>query len=222
MTFSFLSEAVVLFSVPAVFWHLLIVRGVGGARTAGLAVTGAILLAVEAFAFVLVRYGAFGTPLPDMPWFPLVSLASTATLAWLLKDRLLGAGVPQQLLIAVQLFRPIGMIFVWENSRGTLPASFALPAGWGDLIAGLVAAAVLIRYPQGEVPAQAVVLVAVVGLLDFTSAFFFGFTSSATPVQLFAFDNPNRVLEWPLGFIPALLVPYAVMAHLLSLAQLRR
>jgi hypothetical protein len=72
------------------------------------------------------------------------------------------------------------------------------------------------------VPPRAVILVAVVGLLDFTSAFFFGFTSSASPVQLFAFDNPNRVLDYPLGLIPVFLVPYATMAHLLSLAQLMK
>jgi hypothetical protein len=65
-------------------------------------------------------------------------------------------------------------------------------------------------------------LVAVVGLADFTSAFFFGLTSSALPIQLFAFDNPNRVMEWPTGFIPVLLVPYAILMHILSLQQMRR
>jgi hypothetical protein len=81
---------------------------------------------------------------------------------------------------------------------------------------------VLLRYPTGAVPWRAVVLVSVVGLLDFTSAFFFGFTSSDGPVQLFAFDNPNRVLEWPLGLIPVFLVPYAIVMHILSLTQGRR
>ena len=66
------------------------------------------------------------------------------------------------------------------------------------------------------------ILVATVGLLDFVSAFFFGFTSAASPLQLFAFDNPNRVIEYPLGLIPIFLVPYAVVAHILSLAQLAR
>jgi hypothetical protein len=222
VTFSFISEAVVLFSVPAVFWHLLIVRGVGGSGVAGLARTAVLGLGATAAAFVLVRYGAFGRSLPDLPWLPLVTLGGAAVGAWACRDRLLGRGVPQQLLIAVQLFRPIGLIFVLEDARGLLPSSFAQPAGWGDLIAGLTAAAVLLRWPAGPVPARAVILVAVVGLLDFGSAFFFGFASSETPIQMFAFDNPNRVLEWPLGFIPVFLVPYAVAAHLLSLAQLRR
>lgn len=130
--------------------------------------------------------------------------------------------MPQQVLIALQLFRPIGLIFVLEDARGLLPPIFAQPAGWGDLVAGLVALAVLLRYPSGQVPARAVWRVAIVGLADFASAFFFGFTSSASPVQLFSFENPNRVLEYPLGFVPVFLVPYAIIAHILSLRQMVR
>jgi hypothetical protein len=222
VSFSFLSEAVVLFTVPAVFWHLLIVRGVGGAGSGALARTAAVGLVLTGAAYVVVRHGALGRMLPDLPWLPLATVSGAAIGGWLLRDRLLGAGVPQQLLISVQLFRPIGMIFVLEDVRGVLPSSFAQPAGWGDLLAGLTAAAVLLRYPAGRVPPRAVILVAVVGIVDFVSAFFFGFTSSETPIQLFAFDNPNRVLEWPLGLIPVFLVPYALVAHLLSLTQLRR
>ena len=103
-----------------------------------------------------------------------------------------------------------------------LPQIFAQPAGWGDLVAGLVSLAVLLRYPSGQVPARAVWRVAIVGLADFASAFFFGFTSSASPVQRFSFENPNRVLEYPLGFVPVFLVPYAIIAHILSLRQMVR
>lgn len=221
MIFSVLTESVVLFSVPAVFWHLMIVRGLGGASVGRIVITGAITLAVTVLAFVVVRFGVFGTPLGQFPGAPLLTIAIAVTLALTLGPRLLGNGVPQQLLLAVQLFRPIGMIFVLEDVRGTLPSSFAQPAGWGDFLAGLVTAAVLLRYPTGRVPPRAVVLVAVVGIANFASAFFFGFTSSATPFQLFAFNNPNRVLEYPLGFIPVLLVPYAIFSHLLSILQLR-
>ena len=222
MPFSFVAEAVVLFTVPALFWHLLIVRGMGGAGPASLARTGLVVLLVTAAAFAVVRFGIAGRPLSDLPFVPLITVGLAVVAAWLLRDWILGRGVPQQLLIAVQLFRPIGMVFVLEDLRGTLPSSFAQPAGWGDLVAGTVAAYVLLRHPSGPVPPRLVRLVAVVGLVDFASAFFFGFTSAATPVQLFAFDNPNRVLEWPLGFVPTLLVPYAIAAHLMSLAQLRR
>ncbi len=222
MPFSPVSEAVVLFSVPAVFWHMLMIQTAARVSIRQMMVVGAIMLAWTAYAYGSVRYGLDDVVFGDLPAGPIVYLALAAGLTWAFRERLLGEGVPQQLLIALQLFRPIGMSFVLEDARGVLPSIFAQPAGWGDLLAGVLALAVLIRYPRGPIPARAVILVAAVGLADFASAFFFGFTSSATPVQLFAFDNPNRVIEYPLGLIPTLLVPYAVMAHLLSLAQLRR
>lgn len=222
MQFSAISEAVVLFSVPAVFWHMLIVQISAGVSIRQRVCVGAIMLIWTAFAYASVRYGADEFIFDGNPARPVLFLVVACALTWTFRDLLLGNGVPQQVLIALQLFRPIGLIFVIENARGTLPWTFAQPAGWGDLIAGLVALGVLIRYPTGPVPPRAVSIVAVVGLLDFTSAFFFGFTSSASPVQLFAFDNPNRVLDYPLGLIPVFLVPYATMAHLLSLAQLMK
>ncbi len=61
-----------------------------------------------------------------------------------------------------------------------------------------------------------------IGISDFVSAFFFGFTSSATPLQLFAFDQPNQVLLYPTGLIPLFLVPYAVVFHILSITEMQR
>jgi hypothetical protein len=230
--FSPLSEAVVLFTVPAVFWHLLILQSAAKVSLLQKMVVGAFSLGWTALAYSMVRFNSDapfvqGTPLVYAK--PFVGLALISALTWVFRKRLLGhslghslgEGVPQQWLIALQLFRPIGLVFILEHHRGMLPAIFALPAGWGDLLAGLVALAVLLRYPTGTVPAKAVLTVAIVGLLDFFFAFFFGFSSSASPLQLFSFDAPNPVLNYPLGLIPMFLVPYAVAAHLLSLAQLQ-
>jgi hypothetical protein len=222
MLFSPLSEAVVLFAVPAVFWHVMLLQYAGGASPRRMVILGGLILLWTAYAWLAVLTGFDRAMVGGFPGLPLLYILFAAFLGWQFSDILLGRGVPQQMLIALQLFRPLGMVFFYEYLRGTLPGSFANPAGWGDLIAGLTAAAVLIRYPTGPVPRNAVLLVAIVGLVDFTSAVFFGFTSSATPVQLFAFDQPNQVLQWPLGLIPVFLVPYAVLAHILSLVQLRR
>ena len=222
MPFSPISEAIILFSVPAVFWHMLMIQWAGKVTIRQMVAVGAIMLVWTCYSYASIRYGFDKVIFGDLPVGPLVYVLLAIVLALLFGKRLLGNGVPQQLLIGLQLFRPIGMIFVLEDFRGVLPSSFAQPAGWGDLLAGMVALVVLIRYPTGDVPRRAVLLVAIVGLADFASAFFFGFTSSATPIQLFAFDNPNRVLEYPLGLIPAFLVPYAIVAHILSLMQLRR
>src|SRR5215210_4773377 len=42
-------------------------------------------------------------------------------------------------LVGVQLYRSIGGIFLVEYRRGTLPGSFALPAGLGDVLVGMTA-----------------------------------------------------------------------------------
>jgi hypothetical protein len=222
MLFSPVSEAIILFAVPAVFWHVMLLQYAGRAGPRQMMIIGGIILLWTAYAWLAVLTEFDRALVGGFPGLPLIYILLAAFLGWWLSDMLLGRGVPQQMLIALQLFRPLGMVFFYEYLRGTLPGSFAIPAGWGDLLAGLTAAAVLIRYPTGPVPRNAVLLVATVGLIDFTSAVFFGFTSSATPVQLFAFDQPNQVLQWPLGLIPVFLVPYAVVAHILSLVQLRR
>ncbi|MEM1163162.1 MAG: hypothetical protein AAGJ28_19710 [Pseudomonadota bacterium] len=223
MPFSVVSEAVVLFSFGAPLWHMLMISRAGGHPVRRTVIIALVMIAWSAWAYLAVRTGFDQDILgPVAPGRPMIYLILAMATTWSARHWLLGDGVSQHLLIALQLFRPIGMVFVLENSRGTLPGIFAHPAGWGDLAAGLLAAYVLWRYWGRAIPDRCVIAVAVVGLADFASAFFFGFTSSDTPVQLFSHDFPNQVLNWPLGLIPLFLVPYAVMAHLLSLAQLAR
>jgi hypothetical protein len=50
----------------------------------------------------------------------------------------------------------------------------------------------------------------------FLSALFFGFTSSASSLQLFHPAVPNHVIAFPTGIIPLVLVPYATLFHVLS------
>jgi len=73
-----------------------------------------------------------------------------------------------------------------------------------------------------RLPDRAVLAVLALGVADFSSAFFFGFFSSAGPQQLFFPDVANRTLWFPTGIIPLFLVPYAIAFHTLSWLQLRR
>ncbi|MEM6282588.1 MAG: hypothetical protein AAF787_10380 [Chloroflexota bacterium] len=157
------------------------------------------------------------------PGRPFVYLLLSAAIVWIFRRQLVGNGLSQKLLVGLQVVRPVGMVFVLEHYRGNLPGIFAHPAGWGDLLVGIVAIAVLVRYRhQATIPDRAVILVFVLGIADFTSAFFFGFTSSESPLQLFAFQNPNPVLDYPTGLIPLYLVPVAVIFHILSLTEMQR
>jgi hypothetical protein len=139
------------------------------------------------------------------------------------RGRVRPESLDQRWLIGLQLWRAIGLVFLIEMTRGHVPAVFAWPAGLGDLLAALVALGVLAafggRRPIGR---GAVVLVAAVGVADFLSAFFFGFTSSEGPQNLFPQDSPSRVIAFPTGMIPLFLVPYAIFFHTLSLLSLMR
>ena len=129
----------------------------------------------------------------------------------------------QHWLIGLQLWRAIGGVFLIEMSRHNIPGIFAYPAGVGDLFVAGLAAVVLVRYRnQPVIPRVAIRLVIGFGIADFLSAFFFGFTSSPGPQQLFFPQVVNDSLLFPTGLIPLFLVPYATFFHALSWLELRR
>ena len=131
---------------------------------------------------------------------------------WFLSRRL-----SQKWLVGLQLFRAIGGVFLIEMMMGNIPGIFAYPAGIGDILVALVALGVLFVYRETPgVPKSGVFLVVTLGLADFVSAFFFGITSSESPIQLFHPEVTNNLLRFPTGMIPLFLVPYAIFFHTLS------
>jgi hypothetical protein len=147
-------------------------------------------------------------------------------LAWILpalilfgyRDWFLSHELSQKWLIGLQLFRVIGGVFLIEMFAGHIPAIFAYPAGIGDILVGVAAFGVLLAYRNRErIPARLISFIIVIGLIDFLSAFFFGFTSTQGPLQLFFPPVPNRLIMFPTGMIPLFLVPYAIFFHVLSL-----
>jgi len=219
---SFVTEVVILLTWALTTWYVYFTfRESGHAKRKTIALT-LVVLAWSIFAFGAVKYGFDREFFRGLPVRALGYLFLAAGLGYAFRWALVGKGLSQHMLIGLQLLRPIGLVFVLEYWRGNLPGVFAHPAGWGDLLVGIIALVVLIRYRSQEIPNGAIILVFTVGIADFASAYFFGVTSSATPFQLFAFDQPNQVLLYPTGFIPIFLVPYAVIFHILSITEMQR
>ena len=160
------------------------------------------------------------------PWGGLLVPACWLTpsiLLWIYRESILSHPLSQHWLVGLQIFRVIGGVFLLEMGRQNIPGIFAYPAGVGDIIVGLTALAIFLFHRRSPaLPRWSIMLVLVLGILDFISAFFFGFFSSDNPAQLFFPDVENDLLLYPTGLIPLYLVPYAIFFHLLSWLSLKR
>ncbi len=155
--------------------------------------------------------------LPGNLIVPLSWIMPSVILYWQ-RNWFLSQELSQKWLIGIQIFRVIGGVFLIEMVKGHIPGIFAYPAGIGDILVALVAFAVLVACRKRElIPGEYIILVVVIGMADFLSAFFFGFFSSATPLQIFFPATPNRNILFPTGMIPLFLVPYVIFFHVLSL-----
>lgn len=127
-------------------------------------------------------------------------------------------------LIAIQTLRAGGVFFVVAWMQGELPATFALPAGLGDIAVGVaapfVAGAVAARRPRARALALGF---AVLGLLDLVIAVFLGVTHSSSSFGIFASGiTTDRMGRYPFSVIPTFVVPLAVMLHAVALRKLTR
>jgi hypothetical protein len=131
---------------------------------------------------------------------------------WYLSPRLASLPLPAALqpLLVLHAFRHLGMVFLVPTVVGpALPASFAVPAAYGDLLAGLLAlAAILALRWLSPIGIPLVWLFSVVGLLDLINVFYQGLSND---VQLSS-----------AYYIPTFIVPALVITHLMIIRMLLR
>ena len=178
---------------------------------AGFTVFGAVMFLV-CVSNLPGNLGLLGNLIVPMVWI----VPSALLIAF--RSFFLDRPLSQHWLVGLQVFRAIGGVFLIEMAMGNQPGIFAWPAGVGDIVVALVAVAILITYrDMSTIPRNAILFLIIIGMADFISAFFFGFTSSQTPLQLFHPEVPNRIMLFPTGMIPLSLVPYAIFFHTLSM-----
>src|SRR5215475_5736607 len=196
-------------------------------RTRTLSVAALILLGWLAIAITLSALGTYHVTSGDRPTIQYgivlpILIGALMIWGWEPAKRVLHV-VPQQWLVGVQVFRALGAIFLVLSATGTLPRLFALPAGLGDTVVGLLAPVVGLAYARA--PQKAAGLVAawnVLGLLDLTDALGLGFLTSPSRYALEVQPNSDLMTVLPLVLIPVYLVPLFFVLHLASLAKLSR
>jgi hypothetical protein len=171
--------------------------------------------------------GAF-RPRPGAPALPIaIFLPVLIGLPFLLRSQRIGSAldaVPASWLVGLQTYRVFGGIFLVAWSSGGISGTFALPAGAGDVIVGMLALPLAYLLHVGAPNARRLAVAwNVLGLLDFAIAISIGVLSAAGPLQVIVPDSPNTQLgTFPTVMIPAFAVPSSILLHFLSLRQLSR
>jgi hypothetical protein len=187
-----------------------------------------VVIAWGALVLVLSALGVFAVD-PQKPPLPLLAAVLVPPIVFLAayslssKVRTAALSLDLRLLTAMQAWRVIGGMFLVLMWLDLLPGTFAWPAGVGDLIVGayapFVAVAVARRAPAWRTQ---VVLLNVLGLLDFVGAVGGGVMSGSSPIGILRGNVTADIMQQlPLSIIPTFGVPFWIVLHIISLIKIR-
>jgi len=205
----------------------------GGAKRAGLGAGRAALLAGGAAAVlggwcaasaVIADHGWYHSRLGHgVPWTPVAVLGFLGLLLALSQipavARALAAPGMASRLEYPQVFRVGGVVFLIAMALHHLPAVFALPAGLGDIAAGIAAPLAARQLARGT-GRRAALWFNAFGLADLVTALTLG---ALTGYQLIHVTPSAAALsELPLALVPTVGVPLLLALHITSVRALHR
>lgn len=203
----------------------------GLTRASTVVVMAALGLLLGLWYALAARLGELGILAPPetatgVPYILFFLFGGTAVLVLLAlatgSGRKLLAGADQREIIAFQAPRVMGVIFLVGWAVGDIPWQFALPAGVGDIWAGIAGWQAYRALEAGRENATALVWRAnIIGLLDFAVAVLTGLMTSEGFLHVMAMENPNIINDFPLVLFPAFFVPIFLAGHVFSIMKLR-
>ena len=179
-------------------------------------------------ALALSLTGIFATGHEELPVIQ-YAIVTPIVLALLLllgtaSGRAVVTALPLEWLIAAQVYRCLGAVFLVLYALGEFPGQFGVPAGVGDIIIGAAAPIVAVLYARHWRAAGPVARWwNYFGIFDLVIAVSTGFLTSPSVLQALAFDRPNELITaYPLAMVPAFLVPLSIVLHVICLWKLGR
>jgi hypothetical protein len=179
----------------------------------------ALLLAWGALALAAGAAGLVArSPVP--PPLIVAGLTAAGLVAYAASGRVRSwvRAVPLAALVAIHLIRFVGAWFIVLYRRGELPFAFAVPGGWGDILAAAGATAVLVGAIPARTRARRRVVLAwnALALLDIVFVI-------ATAARLYVADPAQLgpLTRLPLSLLPTYFVPLIVLSHLRIFGWLR-
>jgi hypothetical protein len=201
--------------------------GVRVRRITALALGGWLLLAlVVARSTPLVDAAGNGVVPLSVPLFAAVALGvALGLLAFSQTWRRVVDVIPAESLISLQVYRLIGAIFILLYSIGSLPRHFALPAGWGDVVVGLLAPLVALAVRRQIRGAWQLALGwNLFGFVDLVVAVGLGtgYLLLALQPGLQVPPGSPAMTFFPLVLIPTFAVPVGFILHIYSIRRTLR
>jgi hypothetical protein len=186
-------------------------------------VSGAVLAAWAIAVTMLARFGFFQPPdLTSPPPIGIVLVLELLVLAVCLfvSPALRQLLTNQRNLILLNLWRLVGVVFLFLMANRQMPALWALPAGIGDVIVG--AAAPWIARGVGTLQGRRrAIIYNFFGMADLVVAVGLGVMTSPGPAQAFITTPTSEMAtRFPLALVPMFLVPLAFVLHVISSWQL--
>ena len=232
-----------MYDPPAYVWAITLAGAIAIAATACIALYGgavharlgkrrAALLAGAAAAvlggwfaatMVIAGNGWYDTQLGQTLWQPVAMAGSLGALLALSRipvvaRALRAPGMAGRLLLP-HTFRVAGVFFLIYLAAGRLPALFALPAGLGDIAAGIAAPLVALRLARSP-SSRAAVWFNAYGILDLSAGITLVVLTGLGLLTVTPSTAP--INELPLALIIAADVPLMLALHITSLVTLTR
>ena len=162
-------------------------------------------------------------------WFQNASALAVAATVWTLTALVLLAcwkvrtirarvlNIDLRWLVLLHLTRLFaGAYFLVLCQRGQLPCAFARPAGWGDIVIGVLAVAV-VSAMHTQFAKMFLLSWNTLGLIDIVFV-----VSSALRFGLKDWQSMHALRELPLSLLPTFLVPLIIASHVLIFVRLTR
>jgi hypothetical protein len=108
-----------------------------------------------------------------------------------------------------------GAYFLVLCRRSQLPCAFARPAGWGDIVIGILAIVIAIGLGPGRITNALLLSWNTLGLIDIVFV-----VASALRFGLKDWQSMHELRELPLSFLPTFLVPVIIASHVLIFIRL--
>ena len=91
-----------------------------------------------------------------------------------------------------------------------------------DILAGISAPFIAyFAFKENEIKQKLLLIWNIIGLGLLLNIVVNAFLSAPSPLQLFAFDQPNiAILNFPISFLPTVMVPIVLFGHLVSIRRL--